>query len=244
MSQEEIFAAFANPDTSRLLALICANPSFSTLESIIKSFLPYLRLRNPTHALQIAEHLSSIGNADKLWAIWNLSSDDFLRSVYEMLKRQADEKMDVNVHPQNDYLLRAMMYGACASSGLCKSVAYMACGITRGLQLPAGENFRDFFPESEDEVRALHAIIQVLAWGLECGLPPGTPFEIEEILPGLLEIEKKGVIKHPGGRALLQLAIREAKGGFDNETSYEDIWTTLFPPPPLGGDHLRDDVGV
>ncbi|EFI28501.1 hypothetical protein CC1G_14033 [Coprinopsis cinerea okayama7 len=145
---------------------------------------------------------------------------DMITSTFNVIN------FDTSIHPENGYLVGALVSGACTRSGLLRS--YQQSGeISSGLQFPDEGVDPDATPERE-EMKAIHACLHLLAWGYDAIVWNELP-EVDLILPALLAIEQKGIIKHPGGRNLLERTIKEARNNFPEDIPLEEIWSILFP---------------
>jgi hypothetical protein len=228
--------ALSSFDVDTLIRLITSNPTWESVNQLAYGFCDVAQSQ-PGDVDKIASAILSIRSAPDLPDIDSTDStgqpvkaefaDELTRCLLDMLKHAFGGRHDLTVHPKNTFLVAAMISGACVRTGLCDS------GVQAG-EISCGLHFRDSEYESylapkDYEINILHACLQLLVGGSTMHIKGEISHYKAEWLPALTSMSRKGYVKDPNGKKLLEVTIAQTKAGFPNDLSASDVWSTLFP---------------
>lgn len=122
------------------------------------------------------------------------------RELFETIRDLLDTDQDLDIHPQNSYLFAAVVSGACMGTEpeLCTCSDQIA-SIDIGLQLEPGYGELEKKQNDRDEIRAVHACLQVLIAGREYP-------RHDRVAAAVKHLINKGVVKNDNGKALLEVS--------------------------------------
>ena len=206
------FATLSSYNVPHILDMIHADPTWFTLNQLVYDAHDIAQL-HPTDVIEIANVLLAVRDMPDPPAIatndsWGRPTTEKLRDllsrcVYDMITTAFGNHDDLSIHPQNPFLIAALISAACARIKLCDSAAQagmVACGLHF-----KGSNYQDYLSPSEYEVNAIHACLQLLVGGSVMLTTGQMVYYQDEVLPALVLMAEKEVINDPNGKKLLQV---------------------------------------
>jgi len=217
-----LIAALSTCDVDTLLDLIKANPTWEFVNQIAYGFCDIAQSQ-PRDVDKIASAIVSVrATPDDLPEINTTDSigqpikakfaNKLNECLLDMLKSAFGGRHDLTVHPQNSFLVAAMISGACVRTGLCDS-SVQAGKISCGLHFKDSE-YESYLTLKDYEINILHACLQLLVGGSAMYTKGEISDYKAEWLPALTSMSRKGYVKGPNGKKLLEVCNHLRKSSF------------------------------
>ena len=208
-----LIAALSTCDVDTLLDLIKANPTWEFVNQIAYGFCDIAQSQ-PRDVDKIANAILSIRATP--YGLPEIDTTDSIRQpikanfaniltqcLLDMLKSAFGGRHDLKVHPKNSFLVAAMISGACVRTGLCDS-GVQAGEISCGLHFKDSE-YETYLTPKDYEINILHACLQLLVGGSAMYTKGEISDYRTEWLPALTSMSRKGYVKDPNGKKLLEV---------------------------------------